>query len=126
MDRSTELALVRRIFDYLDTRTTAMTDRVHLEPAVGYDSRAGKPASSAGACSSTSPGPGAARATSRNRENFVSHDLTGVPIALVRARSRPRARVPERLSTSRREGRPADPAAAGTASRCPYHAWTYD
>ena len=37
MDRTTEIELVRRIFGYLDTRTTAMSDRVHLEPVTGYD-----------------------------------------------------------------------------------------
>jgi hypothetical protein len=39
MDRSTEINLVQRIFDYLDTRSTTMMDSVHREPVTGYASR---------------------------------------------------------------------------------------
>jgi phenylpropionate dioxygenase-like ring-hydroxylating dioxygenase large terminal subunit len=124
MDRSTELALVRRIFDYLETRTTAMTDRVHLEPTAGYDSRRqahlerrhlfrDQPLVLALSCDVAQPG------------DFVSHDLTGVPIALVRART---GRVHAFLNVCRHRGaKVVRGSGCGRQSfACPYHAWTYD
>jgi hypothetical protein len=36
MDRTTQTGLIRRIFDYLDRHSTAMADRVHLEPVATY------------------------------------------------------------------------------------------
>src|SRR5262249_12902006 len=123
MDRPTEIGLIHRIFDYLDTRSTAMMDRVHLEPVIGYDS--GQRARLERqhlfldqplvlAQSSDLPHPG----------DFLTHDLTGVPIALVRARS---GRVRAFLNVCRHRGaRVIEGSGCAHSFACPYHAWTYD
>src|SRR5262245_24404551 len=124
MDRSTEIELVRRIFDYLDTRSTAMMERVHLEPVAGYDSRrqadlerrqlfTDPPLVLALSCDVPRPA------------DFLSHDLTGVPIVLVRART---GRAHAFLNVCRHRGaRVVRGSGCGRLSfACPYHAWTYD
>lgn len=104
MNRVTQIELVGRTFDYLDARSTAMMDRVHLEPVSGYDDAEqarlehrclflGQPLVLAMSCELARPG------------DFLTHDATGVPIALVRAHGAG-ARVPERLPASGREGDP--------------------
>jgi len=100
MDRSTEIRLVQRIFDYLDTRSTAMMDRVHLEPVLGYQSRqqaslerqrlfADYPLVLGLSCDVARPG------------DFLTHDLTGVPIVVTRASS---GRVHAFLNVCRHRG----------------------
>ncbi len=124
MDHPTQIELVRRIFDYLDSRSTAMTDRVHLEPVIAYDSARQallerqrlfleQPLVLALSCDVARPG------------DFLTHDLTGVPIALVRATS---GRVHAFLNVCRHRGaKVIDGAGCGRRSfACPYHAWTYD
>jgi hypothetical protein len=69
MNRSTEINLVQRIFDYLDTRSTTMMDSVHREPVTGYRA-ASKPGSSASSFSRTIRWSWRSRATSRVRETF--------------------------------------------------------
>jgi phenylpropionate dioxygenase-like ring-hydroxylating dioxygenase large terminal subunit len=124
MNRQTEIDLIRRIFNHLDTRSTAMMDRVHLEPVVAYDS-AGQaalerrrlfleqPLVLALSCDVARPG------------DYLTHDLTGVPIALVRA---PSGAVHAFLNVCRHRGAKVI-RGAGCGRRtfaCPYHAWTYD
>src|SRR5215510_8645838 len=100
MDRPTQVKLVHRIFDYLDTRSTAMMDRVHLEPVIGYDSArqarlehrrlfVEQPLVLAMSCDVAGPG------------DFLTHDFTGVPIALVRG---PSGRVQAFLNVCRHRG----------------------
>jgi phenylpropionate dioxygenase-like ring-hydroxylating dioxygenase large terminal subunit len=115
MDRSTEIELVPKIFHYLDTHSTAMMDRVHLEPVIAYGSgrRAhlerehlffGQPLVLAQSGDLAQPG------------DF----LTGVPIALVRARV---GRVHAFLNVCRHRGAKVIQG-SGCARRfaCPYHA----
>ena len=124
MDRTTEIELVRRIFGYLDARTTAMTDHVHREPVLAYDCREharrerrrlfrDEPLVLALSCDVARPG------------DFVTHDLTGVPIVLTRTRS---GLVRAFVNVCRHRGaRVVDGSGCGRQSfACPYHAWTYD
>jgi phenylpropionate dioxygenase-like ring-hydroxylating dioxygenase large terminal subunit len=124
MNRVTQIELVGRTFDYLDARSTAMMDRVHLEPVSGYDDAEqarlerrclflGQPLVLAMSCELARPG------------DFLTHDATGVPIALVRART---GRVHAFLNVCRHRGAKV---IQGSGCRrdtfaCPYHAWTYD
>jgi phenylpropionate dioxygenase-like ring-hydroxylating dioxygenase large terminal subunit len=123
MDRSREIELVRRILGHLDRRSTAMMDRVHLEPVIAYDSvpRAylerrhlffDQPLVLAHTDDLAHPG------------DFLTHDLTGVPIVLVRARS---GRVNAFLNVCRHRGaRVVEGSGCARRFACPYHAWTYD
>jgi phenylpropionate dioxygenase-like ring-hydroxylating dioxygenase large terminal subunit len=123
MDRSTEIELVRRIFEYLDTRSTAMMDGVHLEPVTAYESgqRAhlerqhlffDQPLVLAQSGDLAQPG------------DFLTHDLTGVPIALVRT---PSGRVHAFLNVCRHRGaKVIQGSGCARTFACPYHAWTYD
>jgi phenylpropionate dioxygenase-like ring-hydroxylating dioxygenase large terminal subunit len=121
---TTEIELVRRIFGYLDTRTTAMGDCVHLEPVLGYDCREqaelerrrffrDEPLVLALSCDVARPG------------DFVTHDLTGVPILLARTRS---GHARAFVNVCRHRGaRVVEGAGCGRQRfACPYHAWTYD
>src|SRR5262249_9344148 len=116
--------IVRRIFDYLDTHTTAMMDRVHLEPVIAYDGdqRAhlerqhlflDQPLVLAMSCDLPRPG------------DFLTHDLMGGPIALVRARA---CHGRAFLNICRHRGaKVIHGSGCGRHSfACPYHAWTYD
>src|SRR5262245_13050603 len=124
MDQPTQIALVRRIFDYLDRRATAMMDRVHLETVRGYidPERAAleqrhlfreRPLVLGLSCEAPRPG------------DFFTHDLTGVPILVVRA---PSGELRAFLNVCRHRG--AKVASGSGCGRrtfaCPYHAWTSD
>src|SRR6476659_9180282 len=79
MDRVTQQEVARRLFTYLDTRSTAMDERVSLEPVrayVGLEQAAlerqrffrAHPLILALSCEVARPG------------DFLTQDLTGVPI----------------------------------------------
>jgi phenylpropionate dioxygenase-like ring-hydroxylating dioxygenase large terminal subunit len=124
MDRSTQIALTRRIFDYLDRHSTAMGDRVHLEPVTTYvDTEQASleqrrlfrehPLVLGLSCEVARPG------------DFFTHDLTGMPILVARAAS---GRLHAFLNVCRHRGaKVVSGAGCGRRSfACPYHAWTYD
>ena len=124
MDQATQISLIRRIFDYLDRHATAMSERVHREPVTAYADpeqasleqrllfRA-HPIVLGLSCEVKHPG------------DFFTHDLTGVPILVVRSSS---GDLRAFLNVCRHRG--AKVAAASGCGRrsfaCPYHAWTYD
>jgi phenylpropionate dioxygenase-like ring-hydroxylating dioxygenase large terminal subunit len=124
MNQTTQIALVRRIFDYLDRHATAMGERVHLEPVIAYadPEQASReqqrlfreyPLVLGLSCEVAQPG------------DFFTHDLTGVPILVVRT---PAGRLQAFLNVCRHRG--AKVASGSGCGRrtfaCPYHAWTYD
>src|SRR5262245_19597312 len=124
MDQQTQIALVRRIFDYLDRRATAMADRIHLEPVRAYvDPQQAaleqqrlfweRPLVLGFSCEVPRPG------------DFFTHDLTGVPILVVRT---PSGQLRAFLNVCRHRGaKVASGSGCGRRSfACPYHAWTYD
>ena len=124
MDRTTQTGLIRRIFDYLDRHSTAMADRVHLEPVATYvDPELAlleqrrlfqeHPLLLGLSCEVVRPG------------DFFTHDLSGVPILVTRA---PSGRLHAFLNVCRHRGaKIATGAGCGRHSfACPYHAWTYD
>ena len=124
MDQTTQIALIRRIFDYLDRRATAMAERVHLEPVIGY---AGPEQASLEQRRLFRERPlvlGLSCEVARTGD-FFTHDLTGVPILVVRAAS---GRLQAFLNVCRHRGaKVASGTGCGRRSfACPYHAWTYD
>ena len=101
-----------------------MSDRVHLEPVIGYDGHEraererrrffrDEPLVLALSCDVARPG------------DFVTHDLTGVPILLARTRS---GHARAFVNVCRHRGaRVVEGSGCGQQSfACPYHAWTYD
>jgi len=120
----TQITLVRRIFDYMDRRSTAMAERVHLEPISAYASAEQAererqrffrehPLVLGLSCQVARPA------------DFFTHDLTGVPILVSRSAS---GRLHAFLNVCRHRGAKVA-CGAGSGRRnftCPYHAWTYD
>jgi phenylpropionate dioxygenase-like ring-hydroxylating dioxygenase large terminal subunit len=124
MDRATEVAILRRLFEHLDRRTTAMADEIYLEPVAVYSSPEQarlehqrlflrRPLVLALSCEAAQPG------------DFFTHDLTGVPIAVVRA---PSGELHAFVNVCRHRGaKVIHGSGSGRRSfTCPYHAWTYD
>ena len=123
MERSEQIAQAERLIGYLQNRTTAMADDVHVEETAAYASpqRAQRekaelftrrPINLGLSCRLPNPG------------DWLTEDYSGTPILLVRDRDRSlRAFV---NSCRHRGARVAEGSGekAGAFS-CPYHAWTY-
>jgi phenylpropionate dioxygenase-like ring-hydroxylating dioxygenase large terminal subunit len=124
MDRQAQIGLLKRLLDYVDTKTTALaeapwrnhvsvyTDPEHAERErqvlfrrhpllMGFASQWGAPGA------------------------FRTDDYAGVPILVTRGRD---GKLRAFLNVCRHRGAKVAPAASGTARVfvCPYHAWTYD
>jgi phenylpropionate dioxygenase-like ring-hydroxylating dioxygenase large terminal subunit len=124
MERSTQITLVRQIFDYLDRHSTAMAERVHVEPVSAYSGPEQAvqerqrffrehPLVLGLSCQIARAG------------DFFTHDLTGVPMLVSRA---PSGCLHAFLNVCRHRGAKVV-SGAGCGRRtfaCPYHAWTYD
>jgi phenylpropionate dioxygenase-like ring-hydroxylating dioxygenase large terminal subunit len=124
MDRQAQIGLLKRLLDYVDTKTTALaeapwrnhvsvyTDPEHAERErqvlfrrhpllMGFASQWGAPGA------------------------FRTDDYAGVPILVTRGRD---GKLRAFLNVCRHRGAKVAPADSGTARVfvCPYHAWTYD
>lgn len=124
MDHETQIGQTRRIFHYLDTGTTSMTDEIYRNPVSDY----------------TCP-----RQAARERDtlfrryplllglscelpaagDYVTDDFSGVPILAVRDDD---GHVSAFVNVCRHRGaRVAAGCGTGKAAfSCPYHGWTYD
>lgn len=123
MDHARQVALIRRIFDHLDTRTTTMAGAVYENPVADY----------------TCPDQAAAEARTLFRRrpivlglsadlpepgDYVTCDGTGVPVLAVRGRDgevRAFANVCRHRGARIAEGR----GHVRRAFTCPYHGWSY-
>ena len=124
MDRATQVELIRRIFGYMDSRSTAMAEEVYLNPVTDYtcrdqarrerDQLFGRQPMLL-AHSSELPGAGA----------YLTDDNCTVPILAVRGRD---GAVRAFANVCRHRGAKVarDRGSAKRAFVCPFHGWTYD
>ncbi|MGH7789439.1 MAG: aromatic ring-hydroxylating oxygenase subunit alpha, partial [Candidatus Binatia bacterium] len=124
MDRSTQVALMHRIFGFLDARTTELGEAPYVNPVASYTSPAqlarerellfGRQPLFVG-LSGDLPAPGA----------YLVREDSGVPILVVRADS---GALRAFLGLCRHRGAPVASGAGQSNGRfvCPYHAWAYD
>ena len=122
MQQTEQIAIGRQLFDYIDTRTTAMADAIYLQPVSEYISPAVAAAEQRVffrerplclGLSGLLPEPG----------SFYSHDLSGLPLLLTRADD---GKVRAMLNVCRHRGaRVAEVCGKARSFVCPYHAWTY-
>ncbi|MCH9672656.1 MAG: Rieske 2Fe-2S domain-containing protein [Gammaproteobacteria bacterium] len=123
MEHRMQVAHIERLFDYLDTGTTAMADSVYYNDVATYtcDHQAqtererlfrGRPIVQCLSCEIPNPG------------DYHTDDFSGVPILVVRAAD---GSVNAFLNVCRHRGaRVVDGRGNRTRFSCPYHAWTYD
>jgi nitrite reductase/ring-hydroxylating ferredoxin subunit len=124
MDHATQVALTRRVLDFVERSTTELADQVHRNPVSSYTSPEqaarerdlffrGHPLFFGLSCELPKPG------------DYRADDLSGVPILVVRARD---GRLNAFLNVCRHRGAKVA-TGCGSGKRafvCPYHAWTYD
>jgi phenylpropionate dioxygenase-like ring-hydroxylating dioxygenase large terminal subunit len=125
MDHATQVALARRLFDFLDRQTTEMASAPYVNAVSTYTSPAQlereqallfrrEPLFVGLTCDAAAPGA------------YFAHADCGVPILVVRTRSGALHAV---LAVCRHRGAQVA-AGEGTTSAgrftCPYHGWTYD
>ena len=124
MKRDTEIALIRRVLDHLADGTTGMEPAGHTRPIRFYTDEAQFARERATLFRRQPLGIGYSAQVARPGD-FLTHDLSGVPILAVRGRDRTlRAFV----NACRHRGTRVEWEACGAGKRvfvCPYHAWTY-
>lgn len=123
MQRTEQIAQARKLLDFMNRRTTAMADEVHIEDTSAYASpqRAARERAELFArkplclgLSGRLPNPG----------DWLTEDYSGTPILLVRDRDRSlRAFVNACRHRGARVAEGAGEKAGGFT--CPYHAWNY-
>jgi phenylpropionate dioxygenase-like ring-hydroxylating dioxygenase large terminal subunit len=124
MDRRAQVDLLKRLLDYVDTKTTALAEAPWRNPVSVYtDPEHAErerqvlfrrhPLLMGFASQWRAPGA------------FRTDDYAGVPILVTRGRD---GKLRAFLNVCRHRGAKVAPADGGTASVfvCPYHAWTYD
>jgi nitrite reductase/ring-hydroxylating ferredoxin subunit len=124
MDQTTQVELTRRIFDYIDTKSTALVDSVRYNEVTAYTcpQRLARekeiffreyPLLLGLSCQLRNPG------------DVLTNDDTGVPILVVRAQS---GQLNAFINVCRhRGGRVVDGCGTGKSDfMCPYHGWTYN
>ncbi|MCW5773097.1 MAG: aromatic ring-hydroxylating dioxygenase subunit alpha [Rhodospirillaceae bacterium] len=124
MRHETEVALIRRVLDHLAAGTTDMAPSGHTRPVMYYTDAAQferertllfrhRPLAVAFAAALAKPG------------DFVTHDLSGVPLLLLRGRD---GTLRAFVNACRHRGTRVEWETCGAGKRalvCPYHAWTY-
>jgi phenylpropionate dioxygenase-like ring-hydroxylating dioxygenase large terminal subunit len=124
MQHATQVALSRRVFDFVERRTTELADAIYLNPVSTYTCPQqaereqtvffrGHPLFFGLSCEIAKPG------------DYRADDLAGVPVLVVRAGD---GALRAFLNVCRHRGAKIA-AGSGSGKRafvCPYHAWTYD
>ena len=124
MEHATQVALTKRVIDFVDHNTTELADAVYRNPVATYTCPRhaereserlfrGHPLFFGLSCELPNPG------------DFRADDLSGVPILVVRGRD---DKLKAFLNVCRHRGAKVA-TGAGTGRRmfvCPYHAFTYD
>ncbi len=122
MQHAEQIAQAKRLMEYLETGSTATADTPYRQPIREYicpDHAAREQRQF------FREGPSCIGATAMIRKpgDYFTHDLTGVPILVVRARD---GKAHAFLNVCRHRGAKVA-VGCGSARRfsCPYHAWTY-
>lgn len=124
MERATQIALARRVFDFVDRDTTELAETIYRNPISTYTcpEQAAReqdvlfrqqPLFFGLSCELPNPG------------DYRADDLSGIPVLVVRAGD---GRLRAFLNVCRHRGAKVA-AGCGSGKRlfvCPYHAWTYD
>ena len=114
-------AVVARIFDHIDHKTTDLSDGVWREPTVNYSDPARLTAELA--VIRRSPVPFCPSASLKSVGDYVARDAAGVPILAVRGQD---GVVRAFRNACRHRGvQLAEGHGCKTTFSCPYHAWTY-
>jgi phenylpropionate dioxygenase-like ring-hydroxylating dioxygenase large terminal subunit len=124
MNHTTQVALLRRIFGFLDERTTQLAAAPYVNPVSTYTSPAQlererallfrrEPLFVGLSCDAAEPG------------NYFVHSDVGVPILVVRLKS---GDLHAFLAICRHRGAQIASGSGTSSGRftCPYHGWTYD
>lgn len=124
MEQATQVAVTRRVFDFVERNTTELADAIYLNPVAGYTcpEQAGRERdrlfrgnSLFFGLSCELPRPG----------DYRADDLSGVPILVVRSHD---GQLRAFLNVCRHRGAKVA-SGSGSGKRvfvCPYHAFTYD
>lgn len=123
MDHARQVALIRRIFDHLDSRTTTMAEAVYENPVDDYIC-ADQFAAEARALFRRRPIVVGLSADLRQPGDYLTCDGTGVPVLAVRGKDgqvRAFANVCRHRGARVAEGR----GNVRRAFTCPYHGWSY-
>lgn len=124
MEQATAIALIRRVLDHLDRGTTDMMPRGSARPVAFYTDAA-QFAREREAIFRRLPAAIGYRAEVAKPGDFVTHDLSGVPLLAVRGRD---GALRGFVNACRHRGTRVEWEACGKGKRafvCPYHAWTY-
>lgn len=123
MNRETEIALIRRVLDHLADGGTDMLPAGHTRPVAFYTDAAQFAREQA--LFRRAPLAIGYGAEVARPGDFVTHDLSGVPLLAVRGRD---GRLRAFINACRHRGTRVEWDACGAGRRafvCPYHAWTY-
>ena len=124
MDHATEIALIRRVLDHLADGTTGMAAAGHTRPVSFYTDEA-QFARERGTLFRRLPLAIGYSAEVAKPGDFLTHDLSGVPLLAVRGRD---GVLRAFVNACRHRGTRVEWEACGEGKRafvCPYHAWTY-
>jgi len=124
MDQSTAIALIRRTLDHLADGTTGRLPAGHTRPVSFYADEA-QFARERAAIFRRRPVAIGYSADVAKPGDFVTHDLSGVPLLAVRGRD---GTLRGFVNACRHRGTRVEWQACGRGKRafvCPYHAWTY-
>lgn len=124
MDRATEIALISRVLDHLAAGTTDMAPAGHTRPVSFYTDPAQFEREQQGPFRQWPIAVGFSGDLARPGD-FVTHDLSGVPILAVRGQD---GVLRAFVNACRHRGTRVEWESCGRGKRafvCPYHAWTY-
>lgn len=124
MDQTTATALIRRTLDHLADGTTDMLPAGHVRPVTFYTDEAQFARERANLFRRLPVAIGYSADVAKPGD-FVTHDLSGVPLLAVRGRD---GKLRAFVNACRHRGTRVEWEACGRGKRafvCPYHAWTY-
>ncbi len=123
MKQQTQVALVRRILDHVASKTTDTADEPSTLPVAAYVDAARLARENEVLFRKLPLIVGHTRMLP-NPGDFITHDLSGLPLLVVRKDD---GSLAAHLNVCRHRGTRVEPARCGSkkAFSCPYHAWTY-
>lgn len=124
MNHDTQVALIRRLLDHLDARTTDTADATHRQPVADYTAHAVHEAELARIFRRV-PLPVGHTSQVAGAGDFITRRLADIPVLVVRDPAGPLRAF---INVCRHRGTQVVAAPCGRAAKsfaCPYHGWTY-